>query len=301
MCIRDRYQRRVRGRIILLGLIDTESTHQKMAEEMGMDIAKDVAVEGFKEGIGGLKAGVSYFVKKKDEKAERNAEEQKEYEKKCEKAAKLIVRVVEAKSLKGGSSDPYVTLRIGGISSPKSEWKTTTIKKTATPAWHAQFTLPTFSPKTDVLSAEIWDWNRVGSPTPLGAAHVSVAGVGTKPTDQWYKLENSPSGEIHLVLTYEAGNDGYVPGSSGSFVGSPALDRNSPAMGNPGYGSPAQQYNTPPGYGSPAQQYNTPPGYGPPAQQYNFPPGYVRTCQLCRKPGHIAKTCELLAQRMQGC
>ncbi|RUP50358.1 hypothetical protein BC936DRAFT_139503 [Jimgerdemannia flammicorona] len=122
----------------------------------------------------------------------------------------LVVTFMEAKGLKaadrGGTSDPFVRLRVG----KKEVFKTQHIKKTLSPTWNESYTLSvTGSPLT--LDIKVKDHNTFGGDVDLGEHELKlwelvhpVAGQMST-YDSWLPLSPSGSGEIRVKLEFTPG------------------------------------------------------------------------------------------------
>ncbi|KAL7422727.1 Tricalbin-2 [Cryptotrichosporon argae] len=89
----------------------------------------------------------------------------------------LRVEAVGAKNLhagdRSGKSDPYVVFLLNG----HKVFKTETIKKTLAPLWNESFEVIVPSRVAASFKYEIYDWNQVGTPTPLGDGTVDLASL----------------------------------------------------------------------------------------------------------------------------
>jgi len=113
----------------------------------------------------------------------------------------LQVRVLAARNLiaadRGGTSDPYVKLRVG-----TERNKTRVIKKCLNPKWSEVFRFRVANPKTTKLIIEVMDKDRFTSDDPLGSISIPLCKLEKgQELDKWYKLTGVKSGEIHLGLT----------------------------------------------------------------------------------------------------
>ena len=118
---------------------------------------------------------------------------------------KLEVTVVAARDLANqstfGTSDPYVIVKLGSRSS-----KTATQNSTLDPKYDETFKFLVADEASEQLRIEVWDHNVV-SDDAMGHYNLSLSGlVRGKPCDQWYLLNDTKSGEIHLrVLAVDFG------------------------------------------------------------------------------------------------
>ncbi|WVQ70782.1 hypothetical protein IAR50_000304 [Cryptococcus sp. DSM 104548] len=89
----------------------------------------------------------------------------------------LRVDVVEANGVHGadrsGKSDPYVVFTLNGMKVFKSETK----KKTVHPVWNESFEVMVPSRVAAKFSFEVFDWDRVGTATPLGSNVIDLAAL----------------------------------------------------------------------------------------------------------------------------
>lgn len=89
----------------------------------------------------------------------------------------LTVNLVSGKNLKGvdrsGKSDPNVTFILNNLKVFKSETK----KKTRDPTWGESFDTVVPSRVAARFAAQVNDWDRVGTPTPMGEAVIDLAAI----------------------------------------------------------------------------------------------------------------------------
>ncbi|BEI84326.1 hypothetical protein CcaverHIS002_0409300 [Cutaneotrichosporon cavernicola] len=89
----------------------------------------------------------------------------------------LSFTLVSGKNLKGvdrsGKSDPYVSFVLNNVKVAKSETK----KKTRDPQWNEQFETVVPSRVRAKFVAQVNDWDRVGSATPMGDAIIDLAAM----------------------------------------------------------------------------------------------------------------------------
>lgn len=138
------------------------------------------------------------------------------------------VKVVNARSLvaadANGKSDPYATIRWEGTPKPYhkkqgkgekkvkkavksgklNKYQTTVQKKTLSPTWNQTFDFRVPAPvkPTDILTVEVWDYDKFGEHDFLGSAHVEMAGLlQGQERAQMYKLQGVKKGEIQLAIT----------------------------------------------------------------------------------------------------
>eukprot|EP00754_Rhynchopus_humris_P035118 Rhum_TRINITY_DN16690_c0_g1::Rhum_TRINITY_DN16690_c0_g1_i1::g.164058::m.164058 len=124
---------------------------------------------------------------------------------------KLEVTVVAARDLANqstfGTSDPYVIVKVGSRDS-----KTATQNSTLAPKYDETFKFLVADEASEQLRVEVWDHNVV-SDTAMGHYNLSLSGlVRGRPCDEWYLLNGTKSGEIHLrVLAVDFGQqDAYA-------------------------------------------------------------------------------------------
>jgi len=114
----------------------------------------------------------------------------------------LKVKVIEGKDLiaadSGGTSDPYVTVRIQGVD---GKHKTHVIKKTLNPVWNEEFELK-LRDSIETLEFHVWDHDLFGRNDPLGTALISLNNYNLlgPPIDIWLALQGVPSGQIHVSM-----------------------------------------------------------------------------------------------------
>ncbi|ORX52810.1 hypothetical protein DM01DRAFT_1336589 [Hesseltinella vesiculosa] len=116
----------------------------------------------------------------------------------------VTVHLIAARGLlgvdKGGTSDPFVQVRIGH----RSMHKTKVIKKSLAPEWNESFQFKL--PKQEfVLEYRVKDYNRFSHSVKLGTYLQDFSSLDELYTnhslDLWAKLQ--PQGELHLKLLYE--------------------------------------------------------------------------------------------------
>eukprot|EP01087_Luapelamoeba_hula_P007200 TRINITY_DN1748_c2_g1_i2.p1 TRINITY_DN1748_c2_g1~~TRINITY_DN1748_c2_g1_i2.p1 ORF type:complete len:3417 (+),score=716.50 TRINITY_DN1748_c2_g1_i2:301-10551(+) len=127
---------------------------------------------------------------------------------------RLTLQIVGARNLKavdrGGYSDPYIVIQ--RPNNPFQRRRKTDIKKnTIHPVWNEQFDFDEgfINPKKDVLSFELYDWDRLGKDDPLGYVQVNVSDFGVnKLYDQWLPIndfkarDKKGEGELHIQAVY---------------------------------------------------------------------------------------------------
>ncbi|CAO3622085.1 unnamed protein product [Mucor fragilis] len=110
------------------------------------------------------------------------------------------VNLIEARNLKamdrGGTSDPYCRVRVGG----KVVYKTRHFKKTLTPDWNESFTTKVDS--NGVLDFKVKDHNTL-TDVDIGENQFNVANYVKpgQPFDGWLSLSPEGTGEIHVKVT----------------------------------------------------------------------------------------------------
>lgn len=117
-----------------------------------------------------------------------------------ENQGNLTVTLISAQSLmaadKSGKSDPYVVFSIDG----NKVYKSATVKKNLNPKWkNESFTAPVLSRFASSFRLEVFDWNQVGSGSPLGSSGISLS-----------RLESFTAQEIDLPLEGVKGVTGSV-------------------------------------------------------------------------------------------
>ncbi|RUS23038.1 hypothetical protein BC937DRAFT_93080 [Endogone sp. FLAS-F59071] len=123
----------------------------------------------------------------------------------------LTITFIEAKGLKavdrGGTSDPFVRLRIG----KKEVYKTNHIKKTLTPTWNESFTTNA-SVSSTILDFNVKDHNTFGGDVDLGECELNLRDVlhhvdgQTSSIEKWLTLSNG-GGELHVKLEFAPGEE----------------------------------------------------------------------------------------------
>lgn len=207
----------------------------------------------------------------------------------------LVVRVIDAQQLlaadKGGTSDPYVKIRVGTVTQ-----KTKTIKKCLNPKWEETFKFRVSNPSTAKLVVEVFDHDTFSKDDPLGSVSISLntleQGVELVKV---YNLTGVPKGKIQIGLKAE--DFGLPPGSApkastpaqttspgapGGFQSNyPSAASNYPAQGGQPVGG-AQQYPPAGQYPGGAGGYPQQGGYGPPG---TYPPSDPYASQSQMPPG----------------
>merc|ERR1712137_932625 len=112
----------------------------------------------------------------------------------------LCVTVVRAKNLvaadKGGTSDPYVKLRLGSTTQ-----KTHVVKKCLNPTWNESFRFTIDNPTAHKLRVEVFDKDRWTRDDPIGNLEIPLNLLERgKKTTEWYRLEQANSGQVQLTL-----------------------------------------------------------------------------------------------------
>ena len=198
---------------------------------------------------------------------------------------KVDIRVVAARNLHNketfGKSDPYVVVHCAG-----RKYKTSTKKNTLQPEWGEVFKFMLADPATEQIRIEVWDDNTV-SDEAMGHYNLSLSGlVQGKVCDEWYILNGTKSGEIHLrTMAHDFGlpppaghNPTAPPAPAGAYPQQapppPQAGGYPPAPAGGAY--PPQGGGYPPQAGAPGgypPQAGAPGGYPP--QQQAYPPPAV--------------------------
>ncbi|KAI9029637.1 C2 domain-containing protein [Phycomyces nitens] len=117
----------------------------------------------------------------------------------------VMINLIEARGLrgvdKGGTSDPFVRVRIG----KSHAYKTKHIKKTLTPVWNESFKYPV--PSTPIaIDFKVKDYNRFSSSVDLGECQWNLWSL-LRPEQStifegWLPLYPAGSGEIHVRMEF---------------------------------------------------------------------------------------------------
>ncbi|KAL8287656.1 hypothetical protein RQP46_003514 [Phenoliferia psychrophenolica] len=114
----------------------------------------------------------------------------------------LRVELLDGKHIpaadRSGKSDPYAVFELNGEKVHKSE----VVKKTLAPVWNENFDVGVNSRVAANFVVTVYDWDRVGSATPLGKGRIDLA-----------SLEPFQQVEIPIVLTPIEGKPGKEPGT----------------------------------------------------------------------------------------
>ena len=108
---------------------------------------------------------------------------------------RLVVEVIEAKRLKamdrGGTSDPYVTLQVGGSTDQRKRGQTKVIKKNLNPVWKESLEL-VVSPQevaAHILHVRVWDKDLIpGADDLIGHFSLPLSTIDTLGTAQWHPI-----------------------------------------------------------------------------------------------------------------
>ncbi|KAG0171493.1 hypothetical protein DFQ28_001023 [Apophysomyces sp. BC1034] len=123
----------------------------------------------------------------------------------------IMVRLIEARGLhgvdKGGTSDPFVRVRIGR----QQVYKTKHIKKSLSPVWHEYFQYNVSSQPT-ILDIKIKDHNTFSHDVDLCDGQWNLWDLIHPPQesriDRWLQLAPAGSGEIHIAIDFVAATRG---------------------------------------------------------------------------------------------
>ncbi|KAK4700199.1 hypothetical protein P7C70_g6053, partial [Phenoliferia sp. Uapishka_3] len=114
----------------------------------------------------------------------------------------LRVELLDGKGIpaadRSGKSDPYAVFELNGEKVYKSE----VVKKTLTPVWNEVFDMGVNSRVASDFVVTVYDWDRVGSATPLGKGRIDLTA-----------LEPFTQSEVAVVLTPIEGKPGKEPGT----------------------------------------------------------------------------------------
>lgn len=128
------------------------------------------------------------------------------------------VALIEARGLKamdrGGTSDPYCRVRVGG----KVVYKTNYLKKTLTPEWNESFTTKVSG--NGVLDFKVKDHNTI-TDVDIGDHQFNVNNTlkPGQPFDGWLPLSPEGTGEIHVKITVIDNDSISVASKSGGLFG----------------------------------------------------------------------------------
>jgi C2 domain/XYPPX repeat (two copies) len=208
----------------------------------------------------------------------------------------VTIKIVEARGIKaadfGGTSDPFVELRIRGDT---QALKTKTIKKTLNPYWNEEFTLYPKDVEKDYIEMKLYDYDAGTSNDLIGGLEIPVAALVNKPpTDSWreWGKKKGPGnyvtgkhGEVHLIVEFRKAGQaaaevppvagvGVQQGAAPPAAGMPQMP---PQQGMPPQGMPPQGYPQQPGYppqAAPGYPPQGAPGYPPQGYPPQGAPGY---------------------------
>ncbi|MDP2439323.1 MAG: SH3 domain-containing protein, partial [archaeon] len=113
----------------------------------------------------------------------------------------LRIRIIGARNLKandaGGTSDPYCLAKVGDL----PEHKTEVVYKTLAPEWNENGVWILTNPNT-LVHLTIFDWNRIGSHSPLGSLGFNVQSLPSDGSEvvNWHQLTPPGSGELNLAI-----------------------------------------------------------------------------------------------------
>ncbi|CAG8462226.1 10353_t:CDS:10, partial [Cetraspora pellucida] len=118
----------------------------------------------------------------------------------------LTLHLIEAKDLiandRGGTSDPYMRVRIG----KKDLHKTAVIKKTLTPRWGESVYIPNLTSSPPTIQLSIRDYNTIGKDVTIGEYYLNLwehIEPGNYSKDCWVDLLNGENGKLHLKIEFE--------------------------------------------------------------------------------------------------
>ncbi|KAG0166021.1 hypothetical protein DFQ30_007676 [Apophysomyces sp. BC1015] len=116
----------------------------------------------------------------------------------------VTIHLLEARGIRGvdrgGTSDPYVRIRVG----KDQVYKTKVINKTLTPEWNENFTY-NLSPKSTVFDFKVKDHNRLSHDVDLGYCRWNIWDLVSSDAlnvDQWLPLYPADSGELHIRIQF---------------------------------------------------------------------------------------------------
>eukprot|EP01088_Endostelium_zonatum_P004239 TRINITY_DN15445_c0_g1_i1.p1 TRINITY_DN15445_c0_g1~~TRINITY_DN15445_c0_g1_i1.p1 ORF type:complete len:121 (+),score=28.23 TRINITY_DN15445_c0_g1_i1:32-394(+) len=113
---------------------------------------------------------------------------------------KVRVEVVKGTNLcvsdLGGSSDPYVQVRIGGVSK-----KTHSVQKELNPKWEEVLEFDDVDPDHHVL-LNVFDYDRIGSDEPLGKAEILIKDLPVgQEVNKVLALQGVTHGKLEVNIT----------------------------------------------------------------------------------------------------
>lgn len=123
------------------------------------------------------------------------------------KKGAIIITVIRCRDLMamdhGGTSDPYVRIKIGD-----KVFKTHVISATCDPEFHVTFEFFDV-PISEMMHFSVFDRDFASKDDPLGTLEISVRQLASKTTDlvpgsvrQWFPLKGVEHGEIQLKMQY---------------------------------------------------------------------------------------------------
>jgi hypothetical protein len=117
----------------------------------------------------------------------------------------LVVTVHRARKLKamdmallsGGSSDPYVVIKVG------EETKTTSIiSKNLNPVWEETFQIPVWGDAQGTLLVSVWDHDALSADDTIGEVSIPISKSVRKPIRRWFDItaDGATTGELELSV-----------------------------------------------------------------------------------------------------
>jgi Ca2+-dependent lipid-binding protein len=119
---------------------------------------------------------------------------------------RLSINIIEGRNLvaadSGGTSDPYIEIKLNGYKVYKSQ----VIKKTLNPVYNETSDIPILNSMGSYLRFNVYDWNRLESKDPLGNFSFNVADLTpNEPFEQYFTLKDIAHGEIKLRIIFKPG------------------------------------------------------------------------------------------------
>ena len=117
----------------------------------------------------------------------------------------LIVTVHRARKLQamdmgflgGGTSDPYVVIKIG-----EERKQTATIKKNLSPVWEETFQIPIWGHPAGAVHVSVWDYDAMSADDTIGEVSIPISSSNRTPLRKWFNItgDGKTTGEIELGI-----------------------------------------------------------------------------------------------------
>jgi len=112
----------------------------------------------------------------------------------------VFLRLVGASDLiamdRGGTSDPYVVVRLDGGQKQTSS----VVKKTLSPKWDQSFDFVVADRRTAELTFEVFDEDKFTRDDFLGRVSLPVSMIQSATSSRWLRLEGVASGSINIIV-----------------------------------------------------------------------------------------------------